>query len=57
MISTSDFYITLQKVYQKKAKEDRDRITEILSQQADQKGLMDIIFEDDEIKTFCENAR
>ena len=57
MVSTSDFYITLQRIYQKKAKEDRDRIASILSQLADQKGLMDIIFEEDEIKTFCENAR
>lgn len=56
MTATSEFYITLQKIYQAKAKEDRERITQILTQQAEKKGLMDILFDDDEIKTFCENA-
>ena len=57
MVSTSDFYITLQRIYQKKAVEDRERISSILSKQAEDKGLMDIIFDENEVKTFCENAR
>mmetsp|Transcript_26139 Transcript_26139/g.25999 ORF Transcript_26139/g.25999 Transcript_26139/m.25999 type:complete len:265 (-) Transcript_26139:329-1123(-) len=57
MTATSDFYITLQKIYQEKAKEDREKIKEIITKQADEKGLMEMLFEDEDIKVFCENAR
>jgi hypothetical protein len=57
MTATSDFYITLQRIYQSKAKSDREKIKAILSKQAEDKGLMEIIFNDDEIKVFCENSR
>lgn len=56
MTATSDFYITLQRIYQQKATEDRERISQILSQQAEERGNMDIIFDNDEVKTFCENC-
>lgn len=56
MTATSDFYITLQKIYQDKAKADRERLKSILAKQAEEKGLMEFLFEDDEIKTFWENA-
>lgn len=57
MTATSDFYITLQKLYQKKAKEDRELFSSILSKQANEKDIMEPVFENDEIKTFCENCR
>lgn len=52
MTATSDFYITLQKIYQKKAQEDREKFSKILTEQADKKELMEIIFDDDEVKIF-----
>lgn len=52
MTATSELYITLQRIYQKKAKEDREALSKILSKQAEEKGLMDILFDDDEIKVF-----
>ena len=57
MTSTSDFYITLQKIYQEKAREDRERMESILSEQAEKNGKMDIIFDEDEVKIFWENWR
>ena len=57
MTATSGFYITLQKLYQEKAKEDRGKLKAILAKQAEEKGLMEMLFEDGDIKTFCENAR
>lgn len=56
MTATSEFYIELQRIYQKKAKEDREQIKEIIAKQSEEKKLMELEFEDDEIKTFCENC-
>jgi len=55
MTSTSDFYIALQRIYQKKAQEDRERLGQILTEQAEKKGLMEVLFDADELKIFCEN--
>jgi amyloid beta precursor protein binding protein 1 len=52
MTATSESYITLQKIYQEKAKQDRAKLGTILSQLAEEKGLMDVIFSEDEIRTF-----
>lgn len=57
MTATSDFYITLQKIYQEKARSDREKVKEIITKQAEEKGLMEMLFEDEDIKVFCENAR
>lgn len=57
MTATSEFYITLQRIYQNKAKDDREKLYTILTKQAEEKGLMDLLFEEDEVKTFCENCR
>lgn len=57
MTATSDFFISMQEIYHAKAKEDRDKMSEYLSKVADEKGLMDVIIEDQELKQFCENCR
>jgi NEDD8-activating enzyme E1 regulatory subunit len=57
MTATSDFYITLQKIYQKKAEEDREKFFKIIQQQIEEKGLMEFSLDPEEIKTFCENWR
>lgn len=52
MTATSDFYITLQKIYQEKAREDREKLSKILTHLSEEKGLMDILFSEEEIRTF-----
>lgn len=55
MTATSDFYISMQRIYQKKAEEDREKFYKIINKQIEEKGLMEFALDKDEIKTFCEN--
>lgn len=52
MTATSDFYINLQRLYQKKAKEDRETLKSLIEKYTESKGLMTPDFDDEVIKTF-----
>ncbi len=56
MMSSSDLYIDLQRIYQKKAQNDIQLITEYISQLLISLGKPEHIITDHEIKLFCRNS-
>jgi amyloid beta precursor protein binding protein 1 len=57
MTSTTDFYITLQNIYQEKAHADLEEFTTLLHQVMLERGVFKESISAEEIKLFCSNAQ